>query len=200
MSFPISSWGYHGDGPWRMPEMSMHQVQWQMATGLLFLFKLQLFCPYIGRGRLHIPHYWSNYFCLVPGGNNRPFILREKRLMWLLGMGGGNVLTDNLLWCIPSCPCSVQPMMMFNSLQCLMSPTYPPKPSVDYPPKWEISTSFASNRYSCWAVLQPNTLKPPDRYGLGPSKCLNGGDFTTPSLCGYFHAPFLTLGNAGGQP
>lgn len=84
------------------------------------------------------------------------------------------------------------PMMMFNSLRRLTSPSYPPKPAVDYPPKGEISTCFASNQRSCWAVLHPNAPKAPDRCGLGPGNSLNGGDFTSPSLCGYFHAPFLT--------
>lgn len=114
-----------------------------------------LLCPSAERGRLHIPRCWSHHLCSVSDGKKQAIYFGVEEMNMTIGIGGGNFLRDSLFPCIPSCSFSVQPMMTFNPLQCLTHS----KQLWTAHPKGKSTQVFASNRWSCWAVLHPNALK-----------------------------------------
>lgn len=137
--------------------------------------------PVCREARLHVRRGWNH--CSASDGNT-VLLFGVEEMNVTIGIGGGNFLMATLFQSIPSCSFSMQPMTMFNPRQC---PTLLIQLWAAHPKgKSEGVCTSPVVPLSCAA---PRALKTPDRYGSGPSNGLSGGDFTSPALCGYFHAP-----------
>jgi len=172
----------------------MHQPQWQVATDLLFLLKEIIVLPICREGKTSHPPLLKPLPLLCFRWKKQAIYFGIEEMNVTIGIGEATFWQTTCFNAFLHSPFQCSPWW------CLSLCNVPPQTAVDCSPKGEIHTGFASNRWSCWAVLHPNVLKAPDRCGLEPSNDLNGHDFTSPSLCGCFHAPFLTLGNTWGQP